>query len=113
MKKILIIICITIILCTLISSVYFGTFNFIKSGIGVIRVVFTDTEIIKIKESPEIYLAKADNSPYDLLLNFMESQGYVESESERQVSTIVFKKNDEVKLVSFSVNKYFSKWEFE
>lgn len=113
MKKLIIGVIILIVLLSIMSILYFDTFNFIKCGIGLIKITFTDEKIVKISDSKEVYLSKSNDNPQELLIKFMESKGYIHLESERVSSMLVFEKDDDVVEVFFSVNRYYSKWVME
>ncbi|MGI6224662.1 MAG: hypothetical protein ACOYJ1_00260, partial [Peptococcales bacterium] len=69
----------------IISMNKFDTPNPIMSGIGLAKIMFTDAEIVQIREYPKIYLAKPDNAQQNLI-NFMKLRGYNYLDDERMAS---------------------------
>lgn len=107
---------ILVILLSLFSSfvsyVNFNTPNFLASGFGVLRILFTDTETLEIRKSPRIVLASPENS-WQLFLDTIEAEGYTYLEEERMGGLCVIEKDGQKERVFFSVNGYFSKWIWE
>lgn len=113
-RKILIIVITIVLLIAMsifISIEKFNTPNPISSGTGVMKIIFTQTEIVKIREHPAVFLAKPD-SGQQTLIDFMEQEGYHYLEDERMSSTLVFENDVNRRYVEFSVNAYYSKWIF-
>jgi DUF1009 family protein len=81
------------------------------SGMGLIEILFSDTEIVQIQEYPKVYLAKPDHA-LKTLIDFMEQRGLDYLEDERMASTLVFQNGVSKNYVDFSVNAYYSKWVF-
>ena len=104
-----IIILITISMVASISKFY--TPNFIMSGVGLVKVVLTEAEVVQVQSYPQIYLAKPDNAQ-QTLINFMTQNGYQYLEGERMASTLVFGNGASKQYVDLTINKYFSKWVF-
>lgn len=76
---------------------------------GLYKITFTDTEYVKIQEYPKVIIAKPNNAN-DLLNKYMESEGYYEKD--RLGAIIEFAQAESVNYVEFSVNKYYSLWEW-
>jgi hypothetical protein len=95
----------------ILSIAKFNTPNPVSSGVGLIRIMFTKTQVVRIQAYPRIYLAKPHNAHQDLI-DFMEKQGYRYLPDERMSSTLVFGNDDSKNYVTFSVNGYYSKWVF-
>ncbi|WP_341876269.1 hypothetical protein [Defluviitalea saccharophila] len=95
----------------IISMSKFNTPNFIKSGMGIAKIMLTDAEIVQIQQYPQVYLAKPDNAQ-QTLINFMEQRGYKYLEDERMASILVFGNETSKNYIEFSVNGYYSKWVF-
>lgn len=113
-KKIVIIFAVItflLIISTVVSMSKFDTTNPLLSGIGLFKIMFTKAEIVQIQEYPRVYLAKPDNAQ-QVLIDFMEQQGYYYLENERMASTLVFGNEISRNYVDFSVNTYYSKWVF-
>lgn len=96
---------------TIVSMNKFDTPNPILSGMGLVKIMFTKSEIVQIQEYPQVYLAKPDNAQ-QALIDFMEQRGYYYLEDERMASTLVFENEISRIYVDFSVNAYYSKWVF-
>jgi hypothetical protein len=110
-KTVIVIMVIVISVLMLTSMVKFNTPNFVFSGIGLIRVVFTEAGVVKIQSSPQVYLAKSDDAQ-QALIDFMAQRGYQYYEKERIASTLVFGNEVSKQYVDISINRYFSKWVF-
>jgi hypothetical protein len=113
-KKIAIILVISIfllVIAMLISIDKFSTPNFIISGRGLYKIIFSEVKIIQIRKNPQVYLAKPDNAQ-ELLINFMNERGYYYLEDERMASKLVFENEGSKCYVDFSLNDYYSKWVF-
>lgn len=95
----------------IVSVNKFNTSNPFMSGMGLIRILFSDTEIVLIQEYPQVYLAKPDHA-LKALIGFMEQRGFDYFEDERIASTLAFKNEVSKHYVDFSVNAYYSKWVF-
>lgn len=86
--------------------------NPLASGLGLAKILFTDTEYVEVQDSPRVILAKPDNA-YDLLIRVMQEEGYTHVEEETMGSMQVFEKDSRKERMFFSVNKVFSKWIWE
>lgn len=116
MKKYIVIVIfllITIVLGSIISLLKFDTLNFLESGFALYQVNNTNTEIVQINESPDIFIVNPKTSAYDLLMKYMNERNYEFDEPSSVASTLVFINNDSTKYVDFSVNKFYSKWKIE
>lgn len=92
---------------SLLSMIEFNTPNFIAAGIGVVRVIFTDTEFVQVQGNPKIMIAKPS---YQAFLNTVESEGYTVLGEEQMGSMHIIEKNGKKENVFFSMNRYYSKW---
>lgn len=110
-KKAIIITVIIICVLMLASMVKFNTPNFVFIFAGLIRVVFTEAEIVEIQNYPLIFLAKSDNAQ-QLLIEYMAQRGYQYFDEEQIASTLVFGNEVSKQYVDISINRYFSKWVF-
>ncbi|MDW7675342.1 MAG: hypothetical protein SCK28_12495 [Bacillota bacterium] len=95
----------------IISISKFNTPNPMMSGIGLVKILFTNSEVVQIQEYPKVYLAKPDNA-LETMIDFMEQRGFNYLEDERMSSTLVFENEVSKNYVDFSVNAYYSKWVF-
>ncbi|MEG0979356.1 MAG: zf-HC2 domain-containing protein [Oscillospiraceae bacterium] len=97
---------------SLVSMVKFKTPNFVASGLGVIRVMASDTKYVQIQSNPRIIIAKPDNA-MKLFLETIESEGYTLLEDEQMGAMHIIEKDGQKESVFFSMNRYFSKWIWE
>lgn len=114
LKKIAIVfvgIVLLLFLSVFVSMNKFDTKNPFMSGTGLLKIMFTEVDIVKIQEYPQVYIAKPKNAQ-QALINFMEKRGYYYLENERMASTLVFENEVSKNYVDFSVNRYYSKWTF-
>lgn len=95
-----------------ISKVKFGVTNPISVINGLYQICFTDTEYIEIQASPKVMIV-TPTSYNDLLIEYMESQGYSESEEERFGSYRKFTQAEHWVYVDVSVNGFYSLWKWK
>lgn len=93
-----------IIAACFVSFDKFGTFNFIKGGIGFARIALTDTDYVEIQKSPRIVLTKNTEVFFDKI----EDEGYEYVEQMGSIHTI--EKDGKSENVSSHVNGYFTRW---
>jgi hypothetical protein len=106
-----------LLVIVLLSSAFFSyvklnTANPFSAGIGLVRIMVTDTEYVEIQSSPRVVVAKPDNA-WQLFLDTIKSEGYTYLEDERMGSLCTIEKGGNKERVFFSANGYFSKWEWE
>lgn len=87
----------------------FGAANPFSVISGLYQIRFTDTQYAEIQEDPKVIIAKPASSN-DLLIDYMEMQGYAENEEGRSGSVIEFTQADQKEYVDFSVNGFYSLW---
>ncbi len=97
---------IIIALICFVSFEKFGTFNFVKAGIGFAQIRLTDTEYIEIQSSPKVVLTK--NS--DAFFETIESEGY--KLIEQNGSSHIIEKDGETELILSHSNGYFTRWKW-
>lgn len=94
-----------------ISVRFFHSTNPIRSAIGVIQVVCTDTNYAKIQEKPEKYLFKTStlmSTGFDSFVkNELEPKGYKEDPSQQLGSVFHFENGEQIALVTIHGNKYY------
>ena len=115
LKTVLIIMILAIALtlvASFLSRMEFNTANPFSCGVGLAKILFTDTDYVEIQQSPRVILAQPENSR-DLMLNVMQNEGYTFLEDETMGSMHAFEKDGIRERLFFSVNKYFSKWIWE
>ncbi|HIT70951.1 MAG TPA: hypothetical protein IAD08_03445 [Candidatus Scatovivens faecipullorum] len=116
-KKIIIpiiIVLILLIMSIVVSFNKFSTFNPISSLCGVIEISITDKEYTIIQTKPwKVIVSKATNNDRyaQLILDeYMAERGY--TTTDRMGSIIIYSNGINVEKVHFSVNKYYSVWEW-
>lgn len=118
MKKIIISICVLgfVVLSIVISASVTTVFNPIVSIYSILKVNLDKDEIYVLaqKKPWKVMIAKdslEDKSAKDLLDEYMEDDGYFESD---RMGSLITYKNDKGKerKIHLSVNKYYSLWEW-
>jgi hypothetical protein len=106
----IIILCLFIIISgfCFFSYITFGSTNPIITGIGLLKIHFTDIEYVVIKKSPQIIITKQNDS-LNRLVEYMNSQGFMMID---RGGSIIFFENDtfEKQLVKININRYYSRW---
>lgn len=107
-KKISGIIAVLIIIAVscFISFDKFGTFNFIKAGIGFAQIMLIDTDYVEIQKSPRIVLTENAEVFFDRI----EDEGYEYIEHKQMGSSHTIEKDGKTELVSSHSNGYFTRW---
>lgn len=101
-----------IVTSVFISMEKFSTPNSVLVVSGLIKVMFTQSEVVQIQDYPAVFLAKPDNAQ-QRLIDFMTKQGYRHLAEERLSSMFVFENDVTRRYVDFSLNGYYSKWVFK
>lgn len=120
-KKIIILVCIVsfigiAFIFMIISANLTGVFNPISSVYNISKVIFDEDELYVVaqKKPWKIMFSKSysdGKSAQDILDEYMRNNGY--EMSDRMGSIITYKNEDgNEKRVHFSVNKYYSIWEW-
>lgn len=114
-KKIIIIsICLAIVLLIgsvmLISYNKFGTINVFSAANGVIRVMYTNAQSVRIQEDPQIIIAEPNT---ELLDRYMDSLGYTRVEDKQLGALCVFSNGSEEQHIMYSQNEHYSLWEWQ
>ncbi len=95
-----------IIAACFVSFDKFGTFNFIKGGIGFARIALTDTDYVEIQKSPRIVLTENAEVFFDRI----EDEGYEYIEHNQMGSSHTIEKDGKTELVISHNNGYFTRW---
>lgn len=103
---------ILILTASFVSYLKFNTPNFFSAGIGLIRIMITDTPYTEIQKSPRVIIAQPENSA-ELFLEFVESEGYTYLEEEQMGGMLIIERDGKKENVFYSLNGYFSKWTWE
>lgn len=98
---------IIIVLISFVSFDKFGTFNFVRAGIGFVQIQLSDAEYIEISDSPRVVLTKN----YDSFFKMIENEGYEYVEQMGSMHTI--EKDSKTELVSSRSNGYFTRWTWD
>ena len=118
-NKVKLIIAIIIILLIIIGSTIFSfnkfaTFNSMSSFVCVIKILFTNTEYDVIQSNPyKVIIAKPNTErklANDLLDEYMKERGF--EKSDRHGSMIIYSNGIDYEKIHFSVNAYYSVWEW-
>lgn len=116
MKKLVIIIsCIITILlgATLFSMAKWSVINPFSSGLGMIKILTTDTRYTVVQEYPQkVIFAKGDNAK-NILDNYMEEKGFEEIKEKQMGAMYYYSNGNEEEKIQFSSNAYYSKWEWQ
>lgn len=111
-KKLLILtIILLIVIATLFSIIKFHVYNPVSSFSGMIQILFTDKEYVIVQNHPnKVIFSKPDT---ELLDRYMSENGYEYIEEEQMGSMLVYKNDTDKDTIQFSINKYYSKWEWQ
>ena len=103
------IIIVTVALLIVVSIIKFHTWNFTAVLTGMIKIQFSDVEIIELNKDPKIVLAKPSA---DVFIKYMKDSGYDVIEEERLGSMYVFYDHltDTKNEVFCNMNGYYSLW---
>lgn len=108
------IILIIFIIGVIISFNKFSTINPISSICGVIQISITDKDYTVIQNKPwKVIVSKAPNNDryaQQILDEYMEQRGFYTTD--RMGSVITYSNGTDIERVQFSVNKYYSVWEW-
>lgn len=96
-----------IVLISFVSFDKFGTFNFVRAGIGFAQIQLSDAEYIEISDSPRVVLTK----DYDSFFKVIGDEGYEYIEQMGSIHTI--EKDGKTELVSSRSNGYFTRWTWD
>lgn len=94
----------------LFSAARFGVANPFSVLAGLYQVGCMDTAYVELQQYPKVMLAKP--ATVDLLIGYMESQGYAENPEGRTGSILEFEQSGHKIYVDFSVNRCYSLWQW-
>ena len=118
-KRLKIVIVIIVVLFLLIASVVlsfskFSTFNSFSAFTGVLKILLTDTEYTTVQNVPYKVIVAQPNqeekTANDLLNEYMYKRGFYQED--RMGSMITYSDGTNYERVHFSVNAYYSVWEW-
>lgn len=118
-NKIKVVISIFAVLLAILASIIFSfnkfsTFNLISSFTGVMKILFTNTEYDVIQSNPyKVIIAKPNTErklANDLLDEYMKERGF--EQTDRHGSLIIYSNGTDYEKIHFSINAYYSVWEW-
>ena len=103
---------------TIFSIVKFSVWNPFSSCFGMLEILFTDKEYTIVQNTPnKVVLSKtadtSNKSSGKFLDEYMESRGFYFVPEEQMGGILVYSNGSEKEYISFSINKYYSKWEWQ
>lgn len=101
------IVVIVILASSVVSYVKFNVINPFSSGLGMVRILTTDTEYVEIQHNPRVIIAKPDGTVF---VSMLEKEGFTEIENEQLGALHVIEKAGVKEKVFFSINKYYSSY---
>ena len=116
---IIIAICSVILLsATIFSIVKFSVWNPFSSCFGMLEILFTDKEYTIVQNKPNrvAFSKTADTSNKSggqFLNEYMENRGFYYVPEEQMGGMLVYSNGSEKEYISFSTNKYYSKWKWQ
>lgn len=116
---IIVTICSVILLsATIFSIVKFSVWNPFSSCFGMLEILFTDTEYTIVQNTPNrVGFSKtadtSNKSGGQYLDEYMESRGFYFVPEEQMGGMLVYSNGSEKEYISFSTNKYYSKWKWQ
>lgn len=118
-KKIILITILVILIGAMIFSILaYDVINPVSCFGGMFEVIFTNKNYTVVQNFPKkVMLSKSTNiygkTAKQLLDEYMQSRNFVEIEEERLGGILVYTNGEIKEKIGFSVNGYFSKWEWE
>lgn len=82
----------------------------VKAVLGPMRVLLADTEHVVVSESPKVIVAKPGASLDEYM---WENGGYLPVPEKQLGAIVVYRNADAEVKIHYSVNGYFSKWEWQ
>lgn len=103
---------------TIFSILKFGVWNPFSSCFGMLEILFTDKEYTVVQNNPNrvVFSKTADTSNKSggqFLDEYMEKRGFHFVPEEQMGGILVYSNGSEKEYISFSTNKYYSKWEWQ
>ena len=103
-----------IILCASGFSIYkIQVINPISSCFGMLEILNTDKEYNVVQNLPyKVMLINSrieNKTPYDILEEYMNVRGFTQLKDEQMGTTLVFKKDNTIEKVDYTVNGYYAK----
>ena len=106
-------------LAMLLVMVLGGTFGAARLGVscplrvaaGIVRVVGFERPHVTVRRAPRVMVARAGDA-LDALISFQALRGFTQLPDEQMGGSLVFSNGSETEQVSFSVNRYYSLWQW-
>ena len=103
----------------LLVMVLGGTFGAARLGVscplrvaaGIVRVVGFERPHVTVRRAPRVMVARAGDA-LDALISFQALRGFTQLPDEQMGSLLTFSNGSETEQVSFSVNRYYSLWQW-
>ena len=103
----------------LLVMVLGGTFGAARLGVscplrvaaGIVRVVGFERPHVTVRRAPRVMVARAGDA-LDALISFQALRGFAHLPDEQMGSLLTFSNGSETEQVSFSVNRYYSLWQW-
>lgn len=93
-----------------ISYVTFNIGNPFAVASGYFQITVLDKKYVEIQETPKVVLAQ----PYEeIIVDYMESRGFIEIKDEQMGAIRVFTNGKEKELIWYSINGNYSKWRWQ
>lgn len=114
-----IVICFVILLgATIFSIVKFDVWNPFSSCLGMLEILFTNKEYTIVQNIPNrVGFSKTSDtsskSSGQYLDKYMEDRGFKFVTEEQMGAVLVYSNGIEKEYISFSANKYYSKWKWQ
>ena len=115
---IIIVICVVILFSAMIFSIFkFGVWNPFSSCFGMLEILFTDKEYTIVQNNPNrVGFSKtsdtSNKTAKQYLDDYMATRGFHFVPEEQLGSMLVYSNDSEKEYISFSMNRYYSKWKW-
>ena len=83
----------------------------LRTALGIVRVVGFERPYVTVRRAPRVMVARAGDA-LDALISFQALRGFTLVPDEQMGSLLTFSNGSETEQVSFSVNRYYSVWQW-
>ena len=84
----------------------------LRTALGIVRVVGLEKAHVTVRRAPRVMVARAGDA-LDALISFQALRGYTQLPAEQMGGGLLFSNGSETEQVSFSVNRYYSIWQWQ
>ena len=84
----------------------------LRTAVGVVRVVGLEKAHVTVRRSPRVVVARAGDA-LDALISFQALRGFTHLPDEQMDGGLLFSNGQTTELVSFSVNRWYSVWQWQ